>query len=89
MNMNLQRITSGEDLINTFTDNHNQQRTRKHSVKGYYVSSKVRKEVLCSWGQGDIVLNGEHWTIEFVNQGDGVWLARIPQAYIFTEDCTQ
>lgn len=72
-------IHSGEELYNHFQHIHkcNSRLERDMHKLEAYVSSKVRKEVLCSFEQGKIILEGRVCRLKFDNLGGGVYLAYV------------
>lgn len=72
-----QQIKSTEELINWFFEisKTNQIITTIH--KGIYVTTEVRRNIMCSDRQGKITINGQVERIVFTNLSGGVYHACI------------
>ena len=68
-------IQSGQELLSWLTSlaKLNDYHRQKAIERGVIVSTKIRKEFLCSVQQGQFILGGEVVKATFTNIGGGCW----------------
>lgn len=69
-------IKNAEELIEIFT-NYIKFKKGRSTI---FVTADIRKEILVSEKQGNVVANGKFYKINFTDQSGGVWLASMHKA---------